>query len=193
VVRDACLAALPNVVFTDAIGASETGFTGISFVSAGSQTRGGPTVMPGPDTVVIDDQGRRWGRRNRQAGQGGHVPLGYYKDPVKTAAMYAEVDGERFVVPGDWARVEEDGSITLLGRATCPSTRAGRRSSRGGRSAIKEHPTSSTRWSSDSRRAARAARRGDSAAAARADLDLGALEAVVRRNVAGYKCRVRSG
>src|SRR5262245_59302872 len=48
VVRDACLAALPKVVFTDAIGASETGFTGISFVSAGSQTRGGPTVQPGP-------------------------------------------------------------------------------------------------------------------------------------------------
>src|SRR5260221_5522253 len=77
VVRDACLAALPNVVFTDAIGASETGFTGISFVSAGSQTRGGPTVMPGPSTVVIDDQGRRGGAwESRRRGGGGRRPPG---------------------------------------------------------------------------------------------------------------------
>ncbi len=37
------------------------------------------------------------------------MPLGYYKDPVRTAAMFAEVDGRRYAVPGDYARVEEDG------------------------------------------------------------------------------------
>jgi 3-oxocholest-4-en-26-oate---CoA ligase len=48
------------------------------------------------------------------------VPLGYYKDPVKTAAMLAEVDGKRYAVPGDLARIEEDGTVTLLGRGnTC--------------------------------------------------------------------------
>ena len=55
--------------------------------------------------------------------RGGHIPLGYYKDPVKTAALFAEVDGVRYAVPGDFARVEEDGSLTLLGRGnTCVNT-----------------------------------------------------------------------
>src|SRR4029077_19978973 len=55
--------------------------------------------------------------------RGGHVPLGYYKDPVKTAALFADVDGARYAVPGDLARVEEDGSLTLLGRGnTCVNT-----------------------------------------------------------------------
>jgi acyl-CoA synthetase (AMP-forming)/AMP-acid ligase II len=190
VVRDACLAALPNVVFTDAIGASETGFTGISFVSAGSQTRGGPTVMPGPDTVVIDEHGRRVGPgETGRLARGGHVPLGYYKDPVKTAAMFAEVDGERFVVPGDWAKVEEDGSITLLGRGNvCINTGGEKVFPEEVEGAIKEHPDvfdSLVIGIPDERLGQRVAaivqpRPG-------ANLDLAALEAVVRRNVAGYK------
>ena len=60
-VKDAAFAALPNVVITDAIGSSETGFTGLGFATAGGQQRGGPTVRPGPSTVVIDDAGRRVG------------------------------------------------------------------------------------------------------------------------------------
>ena len=190
VVRDACLAALPNVVFTDAIGASETGFTGISFVSAGSQTRGGPTVMPGPSTVVIDDQGRRVGPgETGRLARGGHVPLGYYKDPVKTAAMFAEVDGERFVVPGDWARVEEDGSITLLGRGNVSINTGGEKVfPEEVEGAIKEHPDvfdALVVGIPDERLGQRVAaivqpRPGT-------DLDLAALEAVVRRHVAGYK------
>ena len=52
--------------------------------------------------------------------RGGHVPLGYYKDPARTSAMFAEVDGKRYAIPGDMARVEEDGTLTLLGRGnTC--------------------------------------------------------------------------
>ena len=190
VVRDACLAALPNVVFTDAIGASETGFTGISFVSAGSQTRGGPTVTPGPDTVVIDENGQRVGPgETGRLARGGHVPLGYYKDPVKTAAMFAEVDGERFVVPGDWARVEEDGTITLLGRGNvCINTGGEKVFPEEVEGAIKEHPDvfdSLVIGIPDERLGQRVAaivqpRPGT-------DLDLAALEAVVRQHVAGYK------
>ena len=48
----------------------------------------------------------------------GHIPLGYYKDPVKTAATFPVVDGERYAVPGDLAMVEADGAITLLGRGS---------------------------------------------------------------------------
>ncbi len=190
VVRDACLAALPNVVFTDAIGASETGFTGISFVSAGSKTSGGPRVSPGPHTVVIDDDGRRVGPgETGRLARGGHVPLGYYKDPVKTAAMFAEVDGERYVVPGDFARVEDDGTITLLGRGNqCINTGGEKVFPEEVEGAIKEHPgvfDSLVIGIPDERLGQRVAaivqpRPG-------ADVDVAALEVVVRQHVAGYK------
>jgi fatty-acyl-CoA synthase len=49
---------------------------------------------------------------------GGHTPIGYYKDPEKTAATFVEVDGRRFVAAGDWAEVEPDGSVRLLGRGS---------------------------------------------------------------------------
>ena len=48
----------------------------------------------------------------------GHVPLGYYKDPVKTAATFPVIDGVRWAVPGDHARIEDDGTITVLGRGS---------------------------------------------------------------------------
>ena len=48
----------------------------------------------------------------------GHVPIGYYKDPEKSAATFIEHDGVRYSMPGDWATVEADGSITLLGRGS---------------------------------------------------------------------------
>jgi 3-oxocholest-4-en-26-oate---CoA ligase len=118
-VKDAVFAALPNVVITDAIGSSETGFTGLSFANRGGHQEGGPRVSPGPNTIVIDDNGRQVGAGEiGRIGRGGHVPLGYYKDPVKTSAMFVEVDGARYVVPGDFARVEADGTMTLLGRGS---------------------------------------------------------------------------
>ena len=48
----------------------------------------------------------------------GHIPLGYYKDPEKTAATFPVVDGVRWSVPGDHAVVDDDGMITLLGRGS---------------------------------------------------------------------------
>ncbi|HEV2784414.1 MAG TPA: acyl-CoA synthetase [Actinophytocola sp.] len=117
-VKEEYLEALPNVVITDAIGSSESGFQGLSLVvKGGRQGTGGPTVNRGPNTIVIDDEGRpvRPGEVGRIA-RGGHVPLGYYKDPEKSATIFVEVDGKRYVVPGDYGRLEEDGTLTLLGR-----------------------------------------------------------------------------
>src|SRR5205807_8041088 len=48
----------------------------------------------------------------------GRVPLGYWKDPEKTAATFPEVDGVRWAVPGDMAVLEDDGTISLLGRGS---------------------------------------------------------------------------
>jgi 3-oxocholest-4-en-26-oate---CoA ligase len=123
-VKDACAEALPDVVITEAIGSTETGFAGIAFVNAGDPHRGGPTVMAGPDVIVLDDDGRPAGPGQvGRLARGGHVPLGYYRDPDRTAAMFAEVDGRRYAIPGDMARVEDDGTITLLGRGnTCINT-----------------------------------------------------------------------
>ena len=142
VVKDACTAALPNVFITEAIGSTETGFTGLGLVTAGAQQRGGPTVKPGPDVIVLDDQGGRAGpgQVGRMA-RAGHVPLGYYKDPAKTAAMFAEVDGKRYAVPGDLARVEADGSVTLLGRGnTCVNTGGEKVFPEEVEGALKSHP-----------------------------------------------------
>ena len=142
VVKDACTAALPNVFITEAIGSTETGFTGLGLVTAGAQQRGGPTVKPGPDVIVLDDQGGRAapGQVGRLA-RSGHVPLGYYKDPAKTAAMFAEVDGQRYAVPGDLARVEADGTVTLLGRGnTCVNTGGEKVFPEEVEGALKSHP-----------------------------------------------------
>jgi 3-oxocholest-4-en-26-oate---CoA ligase len=189
-VREACLAALPNVVITDAIGSSETGFTGIGFVSAGVKTSGGPRVTPGPSTIVIDEQGRRVGPGEiGRIARGGHVPLGYYKDPVKTAAMFVQVDGERYVVPGDFARVEDDGTLTLLGRGNvCVNTGGEKVFPEEVEGAIKEHPDvfdTLVIGIPDDRlgqRVAAIVRPRDGAS-----LDLADLEAVVRKHIAGYK------
>jgi 3-oxocholest-4-en-26-oate---CoA ligase len=123
-VKDQYIAALPNVMVSESIGSSETGFAGISFVTSDAVPSDGPRVTPGPQTVVIDDEGRvaAPGVVGRLA-RGGHVPLGYYKDPVKSATLLTEVDGVRYSMPGDLARLESDGTITLLGRGnTCVNT-----------------------------------------------------------------------
>jgi len=55
----------------------------------------------------------------------GFVPLGYYKDPEKSAQTFREVDGVRYSFPGDYATVEADGSISLLGRGSACINTAG--------------------------------------------------------------------
>jgi 3-oxocholest-4-en-26-oate---CoA ligase len=190
VVKDACAAALPHVVITEAIGSSETGFAGLSFVAAGAEHRGGPTVTPGPDTIVLDDKGGR--ARPGQVGRlarGGHVPLGYYKDEAKTAAMFAEVDGKRYAVPGDLARAEADGTVTLLGRGnTCVNSGGEKVFPEEVEGALKSHADvfdALVLGVPDERLGQRVAalvqpREGRVP-------DLGALEAHVRGQIAGYK------
>ena len=73
--------------------------------------------------------------------RGGHVPLGYYKDPVKSAATFIEVEGKRYSVPGDFARLELDGTMTLLGRGSqCINSGGEKIYPEEVESAIKAHP-----------------------------------------------------
>jgi acyl-CoA synthetase (AMP-forming)/AMP-acid ligase II len=106
------------VVVIDSLGASETGYQG---TVAGSDSEGKPRFAMGEHTTVLDDTGNPVvpgdaviGRLARK----GYMPVGYYKDPEKTAATFVEINGERWALPGDMARVEADGTITLLGRGS---------------------------------------------------------------------------
>ncbi|MEZ5219238.1 MAG: hypothetical protein R2715_22255 [Ilumatobacteraceae bacterium] len=66
-------------------------------------TEDGREVEPGSDEVGF-------------LAAGGSIPVGYYKDPEKTARTFREIDGERYSFPGDMAKVAADGTIILLGR-----------------------------------------------------------------------------
>jgi acyl-CoA synthetase (AMP-forming)/AMP-acid ligase II len=110
---------LPGVLVVDGYGASETGGQGQSVVVHGGEIPRAPRFRVGADTMVLGDD-----LQPAPAGvvgllaRRGHIPLGYYKDEVKTAATFPTVDGQRWAVPGDHAVADDDGLITLLGRGS---------------------------------------------------------------------------
>jgi acyl-CoA synthetase (AMP-forming)/AMP-acid ligase II len=120
-IKEKLLELLPNRVITDSIGSSETGFGGTSIVAAGAPHSSGPRVTIDHRTVVLDEDGNEV-----QPGSGvrgfiakkGNIPVGYYKDEKKTAETFRVINGVRYAIPGDWAVVEEDGSVTMLGRGS---------------------------------------------------------------------------
>jgi acyl-CoA synthetase (AMP-forming)/AMP-acid ligase II len=122
-VKERWMAAFPDGIFTDSVGASETGFQGMGMQDKDNISTDGPVVGLGPSSVVLDDDNRPMdlatsvGQVGR-LGRGGSVPMGYYKDPEKSAQTFLEVDGERYSVPGDFARVETGNRVTLLGRGS---------------------------------------------------------------------------
>ena len=83
--------------------------------------RGGPTVTPVTGTTVLDDDLRPVEPGSGTIGRvarSGYIPIEYLGDPTKTAETFLELDGTRYVIPGDLATVEADGSLTLLGRGS---------------------------------------------------------------------------
>jgi fatty-acyl-CoA synthase len=116
-VRQLALERLPNLVIIDTAGSSETGAQ-MQTVSADPSAAG--TFAPGPGTVVVSEEldkvlapghdGLGW------LAQTGAVPLGYLGDAEKTARTFPVIDGARFSIPGDRARLLADGNIELLGR-----------------------------------------------------------------------------
>ena len=117
-VREELRQRLPHAAVMDSFGASETGHAGTVL----DLERGGPRFTMNDTTSVLDDEGRplepgsdRVGRLARS----GHIPLGYYKDEAKTAATFlVDPDGKRWVIPGDSATVDADGTLNLLGRGS---------------------------------------------------------------------------
>jgi len=116
-VRERLEAHLPRGMVMNNFGASETGHQGAAFYDEGKPV----WVLDERHTTVLDDQldpvvpgSGVVGRIARF----GHIPLGYYGDPVKTAATFPTRNGRRYAIPGDMATVQEDGAIVFLGRGS---------------------------------------------------------------------------
>ena len=123
--KEQLLDLLPDIIIVDAIGSSESGMNGMVIQTKGQTAThggGGPTVKAGRDAVVLDDDLRPLEPGTGVIGKlarGGNIPIGNYKDPVKTASTFVFApDGTRYVVAGDFASLEADGTITLLGRGS---------------------------------------------------------------------------
>ena len=110
----------PDAVLVDFLNSSEASGMGRSVASKGRPAQAARFKL-GQNAFVIDDDNRPLapgsGIAGRIAVRGG-IPIGYYGDPVKSAATFALIDGQRCAIPGDYAVVEADGSITLLGRGS---------------------------------------------------------------------------
>ena len=111
---------MPNCALFDSLGSSE------AFGIAGSATRAGEETDTakfalGPNGALFTEDGRRVVAGSGERGMiaiSGNIPIGYYKDPAKTEATFRMFDGVRWSVPGDWAELNEDGTLNLLGRGS---------------------------------------------------------------------------
>ena len=122
-VKDRYLDQFPNLIITDSIGSTESGFNGLTYASKGAKaTAGGPTVSAGRDVVILDEELQiipDGDHRIGKLGRGGNIPLGYYNDPVKTAETFViAADGQRYAVSGDSAQWAGPGQMTMLGRGS---------------------------------------------------------------------------
>jgi fatty-acyl-CoA synthase len=119
-VKDGLLKHNPRLTLVDSLGSSEA-LGMASSTSRAGQTSGTGGFTLGPDTKVLAEDG---GEVQPGSGEQGRValrgrgPMGYYKDPEKTAATFTMIDGERWTIPGDFAAVRADGSVQLLGRGS---------------------------------------------------------------------------
>ena len=118
--KQALLEHRPNLILIDVFSSSEALGMGQS-VSSGASASTTASFQLGENTIVITDDGRRVEPGSGEIGRvavGGYQPIGYYKDPEKTAATFIEFEGKRYSCPGDYAMVEADGHLTLLGRGS---------------------------------------------------------------------------
>jgi 3-oxocholest-4-en-26-oate---CoA ligase len=109
-----------GMMIIDAFSSSEAVGMGQS-VSTAAGTSTTARFQLGENTKVITDDGREVQPGSGETGRvavGGYQPIGYYKDPEKSAATFITVEGRRYSVPGDYAQVEADGTLTLLGRGS---------------------------------------------------------------------------
>jgi fatty-acyl-CoA synthase len=118
-IRAGLIDVLPRLVIIDYIGASE-GAMGAAISVAGAVAMTG-RFTPGPGVKVFTDDDLEVVPASEEAGRvavANGVPDGYFKDERQSGATFRVIDGTRYSIPGDWATVEADGSIMLLGRGS---------------------------------------------------------------------------
>jgi acyl-CoA synthetase (AMP-forming)/AMP-acid ligase II len=111
---------LPQLTIFDSLGSSEAVGMGASYSTKENVSQTAAFEL-GTSAVVITEDGRMVQPGSGEIGRlgvEGLMPVGYYKDEKKTAETFPTIDGVRYSLPGDWATVEADGSITLLGRGS---------------------------------------------------------------------------
>jgi fatty-acyl-CoA synthase len=115
VVKDEYRQRFPGIFISDSIGSSEMG-------ASGSPAGAGQRFKLTPNMAVLGDDMRPIQPGTGEVGRlarSGAIPLGYYKDQAKTDATFVpDPDGKRWVIPGDFATVEDDGTVVLLGRGS---------------------------------------------------------------------------
>jgi len=182
---------LPHVLVLDGFGASETGGQG-SLV--GQNGDGAPVFQMGEGNVVIADDGSLCAPGDGRMGMlatSGHIPLGYYRDEARTAETFPVVDGVRYAVPGDMAKLLADGTIAVYGRGSVSINSGGEKVfPEEVEKALKSHPavfdaivvgTPSERWGAQVTAVVQL-RTGLASSP-----DLGALREHCRQHLAGYK------
>ncbi|MFE6702356.1 acyl-CoA synthetase [Streptomyces sp. NPDC057718] len=189
-VRAEFQALVPTVMLLNNFGSSESGFNGTATADSGPEK--GFRVQVNARTAVVDPvtfEPVAPGEPGRIA-QRGHVPLGYYNDPAKTADTFFRRDDERWVLLGDMATVDADGIVTVLGRGSqCINTGGEKVYPEEVEQALKSHPdvydalvagVPDERWGN---RVAAVVQLRDGADA----LTLDAVQAHCRTRLAGYK------
>ena len=110
----------PRLIMIDSLGSSEA--IGMASNTTTAESSGETAKFElGPTTRVITDDGRDVAPGSGELGRvalPGRTPIGYYKDEAKSAQTFVVIDGERYSIPGDYANVEADGTVTLLGRGS---------------------------------------------------------------------------
>jgi fatty-acyl-CoA synthase len=108
---------LGRLAIQDIIASSEGGGFAVTVTNSADELPGRARLYP--DAAVLDADGRPVhdvvGARGMLA-RSGTIPLGYFRDEEKTAATFPDIDGVRYVMPGDWVTVEEDRHVEFLGR-----------------------------------------------------------------------------
>jgi acyl-CoA synthetase (AMP-forming)/AMP-acid ligase II len=119
-IKDGLIAHAPDVLLVDTFGSTEALGLGSS-LSSKKRSSATATFSLGAMVRIVNDEGRDVQPGSDDIGKvmiGGRNPLGYYKDPVKSDATFHVIDGVRYSVPGDFAKVLADGKIQLLGRGS---------------------------------------------------------------------------
>ncbi len=117
----------PKMVLTDSFGASEAMGFGRSDTTADGTSEVAKFTL-GPSCKVFKEDLTEAKPGSGEVGfvaRTGAIPRGYYKDPEKTAKTFPIIDGVRYSMPGDYCRVEADGTLTLLGRGSVCINTAG--------------------------------------------------------------------